>query len=271
MKRFTKVLSMIALALAVAISAVVTTPVSAEASTMLNVKTVKVKAGKDVKVKLKSKYKTTHYISDVNKVSGDSYAIESTYGISNDQTEIVLTAAKKGSIKLGITVTNRTTGNSKVCNVKITVSGSSSSSSKKIDFNVVDTKGKTKNISKYFGKPMVINVWADWCGWCTYEMPDMYKAYKNYKSDVRFMFIGVDCDNYSSSQAKQAQKFLKGYAGGTLPTYMDKNSSVKKGLSVNSWPKTVFIDKKGNVVYEQSGAYTSYSSLESDIKKYLLK
>lgn len=264
MRKVVKLLGVIFLAFAVAITSVAISPVTAEAATMLNVKTIKTKVGKDVKIKLKSKYTSTHYITSVKKVSGDSYVVESTYGMSPDQTELVFTAAKKGSIKLGITVKNRTTGNSKVCNVKITVSN-------KVDFEVVDVKGKTKNISKYFGKPMVINVWADWCGWCTYEMPDMYKAYKNYKSDVRFMFIGVDCYDYSSSQAKQAQKFLKGYAGGTLPTYMDKNSSVKNGLSVNSWPKTVFIDKKGNVVYEQSGAYTSYSSLESDIKKYLLK
>ena len=39
------------------------------------------------------------------------------------------------------------------------------------DFTVYDAAGKAYKLSEFFGKPIVLNLWASWCDPCKNEMP----------------------------------------------------------------------------------------------------
>lgn len=264
-KRIIRNIGLLVVAFAVAITATVSMPIKAEAATMLDKKTIRVGLYEDVNFSLKSKYAMNNYINGISTVSGDAEVLSSTYGMSPDSRSVKFTAAKKGTVTIGVNVTNVKTKKTKVCKVKIIVSDKVK---KKADFDVVDTKGKEKNIKKYFGKPMVINFWATWCGPCMNEMPEMKKAYDSYKKKVSFMFVNVW--DKSTSEVSSAKKYLENAVGGSMPVYVESGDKSSTNVQYDGIPCTIFVNKKGKIVHKQVGSYQSYSDLEQDIKKYLL-
>lgn len=256
MKKVLSVLGTLFLVVIMCFSTVVATPVTAEAATLLDATSVTIKIDKSKTVKLKKQYQKDYYIESVS-LDGDANIIGGGY----DSTKMEITGAMAGKVTLVATIINSSTGKSYTQKVKVTVKGK-----KKADFDIVDTNGKVVNISKYFGKPMLVNFWADWCGPCMNEMPEMYEEYKEYKKKVRFLFVNVDSDSASDAKAT-----LKKKTGGDMPAYIDYNYSASSALGISSIPRTILIDKKGYIVCDKTGSYPSASDIKSDIKTYLLK
>ena len=102
-------------------------------------------------------------------------------------------------------------------------------------------------LSQYFGKPLIINVWASYCGPCLAEMGSLERLYQRYGD--RFNVIGISIDDYR----ERAELFLA-KAGTTFPHYIDRQLMLENMLGAKSIPLTLLIDAEGRVLRKVRGA-----------------
>ena len=114
------------------------------------------------------------------------------------------------------------------------------------DVKLFDKNNRKVQLSDFEGKPIIINFWATWCGYCLYEMPDFEAAYNEYGDEIQFLIV-----NTNDSQ-KKASGYIesKGY---TFPVYYDLEYSAYEAYGLSSLPRTVAIDKDGNMIYNRAG------------------
>lgn len=122
---------------------------------------------------------------------------------------------------------------------------------KATDFTVTSASGKSRNLSDFAGRPIVVNMWATWCYPCTSELPTFNKLAKEYKGDVTFLMINDE----ASSERKNVEKFIK-ENNYTFPLYFDYSGSASRAYSTGYIPLTVVINSKGKLIYHKSGTLT---------------
>ena len=113
------------------------------------------------------------------------------------------------------------------------------------DFTVYDMEGNAVSLSDFRGKPVVLNFWASWCGPCRSEMPDFQKIYEEYKEDV--VFLMVNLTDGSQETVETVTSFIE-KSGYTFPVYVDTDLDAARAYSVNSVPRTYFINAEGKSV-----------------------
>ena len=118
------------------------------------------------------------------------------------------------------------------------------------DFTVVDKNGKDVALSKFLGKPIVINFWTSWCGYCVREMPDFDKAAKKY-TDVEFVMVNATADKRETEE--KAKDYIKDNKF-TLNFYFDMYKDAVFQYGITSYPTTFFLDSKGNIVSYSAGS-----------------
>ncbi len=116
------------------------------------------------------------------------------------------------------------------------------------DFIVTDSNGSEVTLSQYFGKPIVLNMWASWCSPCKQEMPYFEQAYKE-NEDIQFMMVNMT----AGDSMKDAKAFIK-EQGYTFPVFFDKEGYAASVYSASSLPMTIFIDKNGDMMTYAIGA-----------------
>ena len=57
-------------------------------------------------------------------------------------------------------------------------------SSRKVELELKDIKGRALRLADYKGKVLLINFWATWCVPCRAEIPDLVKLQSKYKVRV---------------------------------------------------------------------------------------
>lgn len=119
------------------------------------------------------------------------------------------------------------------------------------DFTVYDVSGNPVKLSDYFGKPIVLNFWASWCGPCQMEMPDFQEKYEALDGQVQFLMINMT--DGSRETVTSASEFIK-KQGYTFPVLYDTETDAAAAYSANSLPTTFFIDAKGYVIAQATGA-----------------
>ena len=124
--------------------------------------------------------------------------------------------------------------------------------------SVYNKDGNEVKLEDLSGKPVLLNFWATWCGYCIMEMPDLEEAYKKYGDEIQFLIVNTD------DGIKNGEEFIKS-KGYTFPTYYDLEYKAAIGYGITSIPRTIAIDKDGNVLYNQPGMLTA-DSLESIIE-----
>lgn len=102
-------------------------------------------------------------------------------------------------------------------------------------------------LSQYFGKPLIINVWASYCGPCLAEMGSLERLFQRYGD--RFNVIGISIDDYR----ERAEVFLA-KAGTTFPHFIDRQLMLENMLGAKSIPLTLLIDAEGRVLQKVRGA-----------------
>ncbi|MBS5937411.1 TlpA disulfide reductase family protein [Clostridium sp.] len=132
------------------------------------------------------------------------------------------------------------------------------------DFEVYDEEGSRVKLSDYKGnKPVVINIWASWCGPCKAEMPYFEDAINKYSDKVEFLMI-----NLTDGQRETKEKALKFLKDNNLEMdiLFDLDYSAANAYNIRGIPRTIFIDKVGNIIYDREGALND-EILETNIKK----
>jgi len=134
-------------------------------------------------------------------------------------------------------------------------------------FNYENFKGGTTKLEDFKGKYVYIDVWATWCGPCRQEIPFLQKVEEKYHGkNIVFTSISIDT-------AKDHEKWKKMVGDKTLggvQLFADKDwkSEFIQAYGINSIPRFILIDPKGNVV-EADAKRPSDPALQEQLDKLL--
>jgi thiol-disulfide isomerase/thioredoxin len=107
---------------------------------------------------------------------------------------------------------------------------------------------KSKKMSEYRGKPLIINVWASWCGPCREEMGSLERLSSRF-GGKQFNVIGISTDD---ERSPALQMIIESKL--SFNNYIDNNLTLEKMLGANTIPLTIFVDAKGFVVKKIRGS-----------------
>ena len=119
--------------------------------------------------------------------------------------------------------------------------------SKAPNFDYENHAGGKTTLESLKGKYVYIDVWATWCGPCRAELPSLKSVEEKYKGkNIEFVSISVDVEK----DHDKWKNFVKDKELGGTQLIADKNwlSDFIKSFSINSIPRFILIDPKGNVV-----------------------
>lgn len=109
--------------------------------------------------------------------------------------------------------------------------------------------GKSKRLSDFKGKPLIINVWASWCGPCRAEMGSLNRLAQRYGGN-QFNVIGISTDDDGNA----AEAFIK-QSKVHFENFLDSKVFLENMLGANTIPLTVLVDARGRVLDKAHGAY----------------
>ncbi|MCW4469730.1 TlpA family protein disulfide reductase [Flavobacterium sp. MFBS3-15] len=108
-------------------------------------------------------------------------------------------------------------------------------------------KGGITKLEDLKGKYVYIDVWATWCGPCRQEIPHLQKVEKDYHGrKIEFVSLSID----EKKDYEKWRKMVTDKSLGGIQLIADKNwsSDFTMAYSVNSIPRFILIDPKGNIV-----------------------
>jgi thiol-disulfide isomerase/thioredoxin len=108
---------------------------------------------------------------------------------------------------------------------------------------LTDLKNEPVDLNQYAGKTIFINIWATWCKPCLQEMPSIEKA-QNILRNKNIVFLLA-----SAEAIEEIDTFRKLHA---YPfNYVQIQNSEE--LGIQSLPTTFIFNKKGKLVFSESG------------------
>lgn len=119
--------------------------------------------------------------------------------------------------------------------------------------NYMDYNGGKKSLNSFLGKYVYIDVWATWCGPCIQQIPSLEKLMKEYKNkNIEFISISTDDQRRNGGSWDAAEKkwrsFIKKRQMGGTQLWIGKDNSFQQAYKINSIPRFILIDPKGNIV-----------------------
>lgn len=128
-----------------------------------------------------------------------------------------------------------------------------------------DLTGRTRRISEWRGKIVLVNFWATWCAPCREEIPMLVSWYEKY-SENGLEIVGIAVDS-----APNVREYVSKY-GISYPILIADSGGIdvmhKLGNAAGALPYTVFLDRRGVVVSRTLGILRK-SEVEHQIKEML--
>ena len=112
-----------------------------------------------------------------------------------------------------------------------------------------DESGHQVALSKYRGRPLIINFFASWCEPCKTETPLLAKFYRTQKGKVAL--VGLD----ENDTLGNAMSFTRA-DGVSYPVGFDPHFTVATAYGVNALPQTFFLNARHQIVDRVFGAVT---------------
>ncbi len=111
--------------------------------------------------------------------------------------------------------------------------------------------GGTTSLSDLKGKYVYIDVWATWCGPCKREIPSLKLLEKEYHGK-NITFVSISVDNVDGRRGSHDSwlKMVEEQQLGGVQLFADKDfsSDFIQAYDINSIPRFLLIDPKGNIV-----------------------
>lgn len=108
--------------------------------------------------------------------------------------------------------------------------------------------GRSRHLSEYRGKPLLINVWASWCGPCRQESASLERlAWRNVAKHFNLIAISTD-DDVARSIA-----WLK-HSHAIISQFIDADRQMEGILGASRLPLTVLVAADGRVLRKIYGA-----------------
>ena len=118
-----------------------------------------------------------------------------------------------------------------------------------VQFSLQDLDGKTRNISEWSDRRMLINFWATWCVPCRREMPMLQNLYLN-KDTYNIEIIGIAVD-----QNEPVRDFIHEY-GIEFPILIGQSNAYEimqqLGNTATTLPYTLVVEPDGLITWYKS-------------------
>ena len=109
-------------------------------------------------------------------------------------------------------------------------------------FGLKDLRGRTKRLSDYKGKVVLINLWASWCAPCRVELPELVKLQKMYEARG-LQIVGVTYPDDGQSDVRRiARRFNLNY-----PVLFGTPELLEAYQIGEILPATVVVDRDGKI------------------------
>lgn len=112
------------------------------------------------------------------------------------------------------------------------------------DYKFQDGDGKTRSLSEWKGKVVLLNLWATWCAPCREEMPSLDNLKKHF-SKSKFDVVTISMDR---GGLKKPRAFFEKERIRKLDLYIDKTTKLMFKLRAVGLPATILIDSEGREI-----------------------
>ena len=116
-------------------------------------------------------------------------------------------------------------------------------------FSLPDLNTKTRPLSEFRGKFVLLNFWATWCAPCLEEMPSMEQLYQKF-SDRPFVIVAVSTDKTGAAIVEPFVRKLNL----TFPILLDTNQAVSQRYGARDLPSSFLLNPNGDVIAAAKGA-----------------
>ena len=125
---------------------------------------------------------------------------------------------------------------------------SSAALAEAVDFSLPDLDGKTRSLSEFRGKWVLVNYWATWCPPCLEELPDL-EVFHNAHKDRDAVVLGVNLEEVPLQRLRAfvEEQFL------SFPILRSKPAQRTPLGPVPALPTSYLISPQGEVVARQVG------------------
>ncbi|MGA0558084.1 TlpA family protein disulfide reductase [Larkinella sp. VNQ87] len=136
-------------------------------------------------------------------------------------------------------------------------------------FSFVNQTGETVTLDDFKGKVVYLDVWASWCGPCIGEIPFSKQLHARFSKKqlekVVFLYVSIDDSDVNWKNALQKHQ-LPGEQGWSKGGW---RSRIVQYFGINSIPRYILIDKKGNMADLNAKRPSSADAIYQDILKLL--
>lgn len=128
-------------------------------------------------------------------------------------------------------------------------------------------QGEEFKLSKYQGRPVLVNLWAYWCHPCVTEIPELEKLKAALPElAVVLVHIGQTGEAIHFATELWKEKNL------TLENYYDTEQKLRPAFNLESLPVTLLFDSQHRVQYRINGELAwSQNRIQREIRKKLLE
>lgn len=109
------------------------------------------------------------------------------------------------------------------------------------DFELESMDGSIIKLSETRDKNVILNFWYTGCVFCVTEMPDLQKLQDTYKDDLLLLAINV-------GESKEEIKAFMEENDLSFTVLLDEDMNVAYDYGIRSFPTTIAVNKKGEVV-----------------------